>query len=69
METGANIPPAETFGPGRSIPDYTVGTPDKLNISSRSISASKPTKLSDILEPNMGACRVVICREHVNPRR
>ncbi|UIX32034.1 putative adhesin [Streptomyces sp. GQFP] len=69
VETGANIPPTETFGPGRSIPDYTVDVPDNLNISSRSISVSEPTKLSDILEPNMGACHVVICREHMNPRR
>lgn len=69
METGASIPPAETFGPGRSIPGYTVDTPGKPNISSRSISVSGPTELSDILGPNMGVCRVVICREHVNPRR
>lgn len=68
VETGGKASPAETFGPGRTFPDYTVGPPHNLRISARSISVRKPTRLSEILEANMGACHVTICREHVNPR-
>ncbi|WP_158708944.1 putative adhesin [Streptomyces sp. NRRL S-920] len=68
VETGGKIPATDTYGPGKSFPDYTVAPPYNLRISSKSISVSKPTRLSEILEPNMGACHVTICREHANPR-
>ncbi|MFE2379381.1 putative adhesin [Streptomyces sp. NPDC059398] len=68
IETGGKVGPYETFGSGKSVPDYTVGPPKNLSISSRSISVRKPTRLSEIIEENMGACHVAICREHVDPR-
>ncbi|KOG86294.1 type IV secretion protein Rhs, partial [Streptomyces varsoviensis] len=68
VETGGKVQPVETFGPGSSVPNYTVGPPADLNISSRSISVSQPTLLSDIIQPNMGATHATICREHISPR-
>ncbi|WP_414506493.1 putative T7SS-secreted protein [Streptomyces sp. NEAU-L66] len=68
VETGGNRAATETFGPGKTLPNYTVGPPSDLRISSRSISVNSPTLLSDIVREGMGATHVTICREHVFPR-
>jgi hypothetical protein len=68
VETGERVRPTEIFVPGSIVPDYTVGAPSNLRISSRSISVTQPTRLSEIIRPNMGPCHVTICREHRNPR-
>ncbi|NJQ16049.1 putative adhesin [Streptomyces bohaiensis] len=67
VETGTRIRPTETFGPGKTVPNYTVLPPNNLRISSRSISVTQPTQIGDIVRPNMGACHAAICREHLNP--
>ncbi|MFC6064839.1 putative T7SS-secreted protein [Streptomyces ochraceiscleroticus] len=67
IEVGGNRTPFETFGPGKSLPDYTVDVPKNLNISSKSITVNAPTRLSDIVTEGMGAVHVVICREHIKP--
>ncbi|MGQ4516751.1 RHS repeat-associated core domain-containing protein [Streptomyces sp. DW26H14] len=67
IETGGNHPAVETFGPGKKLPDYTVDRPRNLAISSRSITVSAPTRLSEIVTDKMGAVHVLICREHVKP--
>ncbi|MFP8944609.1 putative T7SS-secreted protein [Streptomyces fenghuangensis] len=67
IETGGNRNPTETFGPGKSLPNYTVDVPRDLNISSRSITVNAPTRLSEIVNEGMGAVHVVICREHKSP--
>jgi hypothetical protein len=67
IETGANHPPVETFGPGKQVLDYTVDTPKNLMISSKSITVNAPTKLSEIVTEGMGAVHVLVCREHVKP--
>lgn len=67
IETGANHRPTETFGPGKTLPDYTVDTPKNLNISSKSITVDSATRLSEIVTERMGAVHVLICREHVKP--
>ncbi|MFE3021157.1 putative T7SS-secreted protein [Streptomyces sp. NPDC059256] len=68
IETGGNHPPVETFGPGKSLPNYTVDVPKNLAISSKSITVDSPTFLSEIVRDGMGAVHVLICREHVRPR-
>ncbi|MCG3044542.1 hypothetical protein L7D48_28825 [Streptomyces sp. S1A] len=67
IETGGNRNPTETFGPGKSLPNYTVDVPRDLNTSSRSITVNAPTRLSEIVNEGMGAVHVVICREHKSP--
>ncbi|MER5304787.1 putative T7SS-secreted protein [Streptomyces lasiicapitis] len=67
IETGTNRPPVETFGPGKSLPNYTVDVPNNLTISSKSITVDTPTRLGDIIADRMGAVHVLICREHVKP--
>ncbi len=67
VETGQGIRPVEIFVPGSMVPDYTVAPPSGLNISGQSISVTEPTRLSNIVRPNMGPCHAAICREHTNP--
>ncbi|WP_407646170.1 putative adhesin [Actinacidiphila oryziradicis] len=59
----------ETFGPGDSVPNYTLsplGTrrDNGLPFTYRqgSIVVDEDTLLSDILQPNMGVCHWVACR-------
>ncbi|MBZ4014188.1 hypothetical protein CCS38_00055 [Streptomyces purpurogeneiscleroticus] len=67
IEVGGTRAPFETYGPGKTLPDYTVDVPKNLNISSKSITVNSPTRLSDIVTDGMGAVHVVICREHIKP--
>ncbi|MCS0639350.1 DUF6531 domain-containing protein [Streptomyces sp. LP05-1] len=68
IETGTNHPVVETFGPGSKVPDYTVGPPTDLAISSKSITVNTNTRLSEMMHDRMGPVHVLICREHLNPR-
>jgi hypothetical protein len=66
IETG-NPPPLEVFGPGEQLPDYTLYPPTGLNIEGRprNLTVSGPTRLSDLLQPNMGRVHWAACRSVV----
>ncbi|WP_308190751.1 FG-GAP-like repeat-containing protein [Streptomyces sp. HPF1205] len=68
IEKGEKIKPTEIFRPGSSMPDYTVLPGSDLRMMERSITVSKPTRLSEILKPGMGPVHIAICREHCDPR-
>jgi hypothetical protein len=51
----------ETFRAGEQIQDYTLHPPDGLNVVGSPITVTGPTQLSDLLQPNMGACHWAAC--------
>jgi hypothetical protein len=63
IETGKDMSglPSKTFLPGETMPNYTLYPPDKLNILGSPITVDSPTKLSDLLKPNMGSCQWAAC--------
>jgi hypothetical protein len=68
IETGSPAP-LEVYGPGEQLPDYWLIPPKGLTILGfpRTVIVDSPTKLSDLLAPNMerihwAACRVVRTR-------
>lgn len=66
IERGArNIKPAQTFGPGSHVPNYTIAEPDGLNIYSNSIIVGGEKLLSEIIGDGtlQGVCHMAICRE------
>jgi RHS repeat-associated protein len=68
IETG-NPTPLHTFKPGDQVPDYYLfppGPPLKpLNIQGSPVTVTGPTRLSDLLRPNMGSTHWAACRETV----
>jgi hypothetical protein len=46
---------------GDRIPNYTLTPPNGLRVERSSVTVSSPTLLSDLLEPNMGACYWAAC--------
>jgi hypothetical protein len=61
IERGEPIPPHLTYGPGDTIPNYTLKTPDDLTVYSGSVTVDSSTLLSDLLQPNMGTCHWAAC--------
>lgn len=61
IETGGEATPVHVFGPGSSIPNYVLGTPDNLTIYSGSVTVGQRTPLSELLQPNMGVCHWAAC--------
>ncbi|MHA6764623.1 putative adhesin [Streptacidiphilus sp. PAMC 29251] len=59
------IKPVETYGPGSSVPDYTIAPPAGLNILTGSTTVSEPTRLSTLLGNGSigGVVHLCICRE------
>jgi hypothetical protein len=55
------VTPTATFGPGESVPNYTLMAPSGLNIMSGSTTVEDATRLSDLLKPNMGVCHWAAC--------
>jgi hypothetical protein len=55
--------PTEVVGPGRVMPDYILSPPTGLNIMGHPITVTQPTRLSDLLRPNMGDTHWAACRE------
>ncbi|WP_256673440.1 putative adhesin [Nocardia cyriacigeorgica] len=53
----------ETFGPGDTIPNYTLRTPDRLSIMENSSTVSEAATLADLLQPGMGNTHWAACRE------
>jgi len=66
IETGVNTPaPFETFGPGQQVPDYILSQPTGLTIQGHPITVTGPTRLSEVLQPNMGNTHWAACRSVV----
>jgi hypothetical protein len=64
IETGS--PKAlEIHGPGVKLPDYSLFSPDGLNIQGtpRNITVTDETRLSELLRPNMGPVHWAACRD------
>jgi hypothetical protein len=63
IETGQDVSgvPSRQFLPGESIPNYTLYPPEGLNILGSPTIVEAPTKLSDLLRPNMGECHWAAC--------
>jgi RHS repeat-associated protein len=65
IETGTNanrIPFTQTYGPGESMPNYTISPPDGLNIKGNPITVTQHTPLSQLVQPNMGPTHLATCR-------
>ncbi|WP_368862035.1 putative adhesin [Catenulispora pinistramenti] len=63
IEAGASDAPplVRMYGPGDRMPNFTLYPPEGLTIFSRSKTVSDPTKLSDLLQSNMGTCHWAAC--------
>ncbi|MHB1910620.1 MAG: putative adhesin [Acidimicrobiales bacterium] len=64
IETGSGLERSvfqQTFGPGEQVPNYTLHPPEGLNIAGKPVTVSEPTQLSELLQPNMGACSWAAC--------
>ncbi|PPK66045.1 hypothetical protein V5P93_003760 [Actinokineospora auranticolor] len=55
--------PAEVFGPGDRVPNYTLLPPENLNIASGSYTVGQRAQLSELLISDMGICHWAACRE------
>lgn len=53
----------ETFGPGDTIPNYTLRPPKDLSIMERSATAEEAVALSELLQPGMDNTHWAACRE------
>ncbi len=72
IELGNPIKATKEYKGGQYVQDYTLWPGDgsyaaqgfsKLNIMGNPITVTKPTKLSQLLQPNMGTCHWAACRE------
>lgn len=53
-----------THLPGAKIPNYTLHTPDNLDILSKSMTVESRTSLDQLLKPNMGSVQWAACTEY-----
>ncbi len=65
IETGQPPVPTESFGPGAQIPNYWLEPPTGLNIQGDPFTVTSPTRLSDLIQENMGVCHWAACRSVV----
>lgn len=63
IEQGGGPAPVGVFGPGDTLPNYSLRTPDDLTVMSRSTTVDSRTLVSDLLKPNMGVCHWAACTE------
>lgn len=63
IETGHAPTPVEVARGGDVVPDYYLGPPDGLTIKGNPTTVETPTRLSDLLRENMGACDWAACRD------
>jgi hypothetical protein len=63
IETGGDTSGvySETFLPGEPIPDYTIYPPDGLNIMGTPQTVEYPTRLSELVNENMGPVDLAVC--------
>jgi RHS repeat-associated protein len=63
IEFHGTATPHETFGPGAQVPNYILSPPTGLNIMGTPVTVTQPTRLSDMLRPNLGNVHWAACRE------
>jgi RHS repeat-associated protein len=63
IETG-NPTPVKIFNSGDDVPNYTLTPPTGLRVLGmpRTVTVTTPTKLSDLMKPNMGLIHWAACR-------
>ena len=62
VESGrSRMTPVRIYAAGESMPNYTLLPPGGLTIRSESVTVSKSTQLSELLQPDMGACHWAAC--------
>jgi hypothetical protein len=63
IETGGDTSGvySETFLSGESIPDYTIHPPDGLNIMGTPQTVDHPTRLSELINEDMGPVDLAVC--------
>ncbi|TDC09208.1 RHS repeat protein, partial [Streptomyces sp. 8K308] len=59
--------PVELYGPGSEVPNYWLRPPDGLTVLGQARTVDVATRLSDLLEPNMGRVHWAACREIYGP--
>jgi len=52
---------SRTFHPGEKIPNYTIYPPDGLNIVGTPLTVTEPTRLSELIDEEMGRVHLAIC--------
>jgi hypothetical protein len=52
---------SKTFLPGEQIPDYTIYPPDELNIMGTPQTVLNPTRLSELINEDMGSVDLAVC--------
>ncbi|GAB2870727.1 putative adhesin [Streptomyces mayteni] len=60
-----NAAPVEVFGPGDRIPNYTLYPPEELRVRGDPHTVSSPTRLGDLLQPNLGQVHWAACRNRI----
>jgi RHS repeat-associated protein len=67
----ANTVPAgawrETFEAGSTIPDFTLSPINASKVQGNPLTVTRPTKLSELLKPNMGECHWAACSNIILP--
>jgi hypothetical protein len=61
IEGGGGPAPVRTYGPGDTVPDYTMKAPDGLTVRGDSVTVEDPTRLSSLLRPNQGETHWAAC--------
>lgn len=61
IELGGGPTPTGVFGPGDTVPNYTLMPPSGLTVASGSTTVESSTSLSSLLQPGMGACHWAAC--------
>ena len=63
VETGGDVSKvySRTYQPGERLPNYTLHPPEGLNIRGGPFTVSAPTRVSELLKPNMGECKWAAC--------
>jgi hypothetical protein len=63
IEQGRGPAAVDTFRPGSVMPNHTLKAPDNLRIMGASATVDGPTRLQDLLKPNVGVCHWAACTE------
>lgn len=62
IETGGDVSPVKTYGPGSEMPNLELTSPrGDLTIHQGSTTVENRTPISELLSPNMGTCHWVAC--------
>ena len=51
----------KTYPAGSRMPNFTLAPPEGLTIMGNPVTVARPTRLSELLKPNMGSCHFAAC--------